>query len=143
MPYKLLTILIVFVLSTLACQAGQPGSRAENPPAAASDSTALPAGDPARGESLFNGQAKEPVQCAACHSLTAGETRVGPSLAGIAATAAARADGLSAEDYIYRSILNPNEYVVDGFHSDIMPAIYTRQLTDQEIADLIAFLMTR
>jgi len=41
-------------------------------------STALAAGDPAAGEKVFA------AHCAVCHAATAGENKIGPSLAGIA-----------------------------------------------------------
>jgi nitric oxide reductase subunit C len=98
---------------------------------------ALPPGDAAGGESVFAGN------CRACHSLDPDARLAGPSLAGIAARAATRRPGYSAEMYVYESIVSPNAYVVEGFHGDIMPAGFKQRLSAQELADLLAFLMTR
>lgn len=103
----------------------------------------LPQGDAANGQLLFTGQVNGKFPCSACHSLQAGQTLVGPSLAGIATTAAARKDGLSAEQYLHESIVQPNTYIVESFaNPSVMPATFAAQMTKQELADLIAYLMT-
>ena len=103
----------------------------------------LPQGDAANGELLFTGQVNAKYPCSACHSLQAGQTLVGPSLAGIATTAAARKDGLSAEQYLHESIVLPSAYIVEGAISpSLMPPTFGAQMTKQELADLIAYLMT-
>ena len=66
---------------------------------------------------------------------------VGPSFAGIATRAAKRVPGMSAEEYIRQSILDPNAFVVDGF-SNVQTMNFGNQLDDAQINDLIAFLMT-
>ncbi|MEK7276927.1 MAG: c-type cytochrome [Chloroflexota bacterium] len=106
--------------------------------------TALPAGDAAAGDALFHGQGgggKFP--CSACHSLTAGQTLVGPSLAGIATRGATTVAGYSAEQYVHESVVQPDAHVVEGFNSGIMPQTFGAQMTKQELADIIAFLMTQ
>jgi NitT/TauT family transport system substrate-binding protein len=92
------------------------------------------AGDPAKGEALFNSNA-----CSACHNVTEDVAGAGPALVGIASRAGSRVDGLSAEDYLHQSIVDPNAYVVEGF-SGIMPPFST--LPDSDVSDLIAYLMT-
>jgi cytochrome c2 len=103
----------------------------------------LPQGDAANGELLFNGQINGQYPCLACHSLEPGSALVGPSLGTIATTAAARKDGYTAELYIHESIVSPNAYVVEGFNQGIMPQTFAAQMTKQDLADLIAFLMTK
>ena len=49
------------------------------------------AGDAAAGEKVFN-------KCKACHSLKAGENKVGPSLAGVFGRQAGTADGFKFSD---------------------------------------------
>ncbi|NPA26892.1 MAG: cytochrome c [Chloroflexi bacterium] len=94
-----------------------------------------------KGEELFN---QNPLGsnagCVTCHSLEPGVQLVGPSLAGIATTAAERVPGMSAEEYIRQSILEPNAYVVEGFPEGLMPA-YT-DLSPEQVDALVAFLMT-
>ncbi len=102
----------------------------------------LPQGDAANGELLFTGKVNGKYPCSSCHTID-GRVGAGPSLAGIVATAAARKDGLSAEQYLHESIVLPNAYIVESFaNPSIMPAIFGAQMTKQELADLIAYLMT-
>jgi cytochrome c2 len=98
---------------------------------------ALPKGNPDAGQAAFT-----TAGCVACHSLEPDVKIVGPSQAGIATRAAARKPGYSAEVYLYESITRPNLYVVEGFQPDLMPKTFKETLKPQEIADLIAFLMT-
>lgn len=119
-----------------------------------SDLTAeLPAGDAARGEQIFNTQENlangRPAPCSACHSLVAGETKTGPSLAGIGARAATTVSGQDAETYIRHSIQAPNDYLVPGATfvtaqgQSLMPANLGDTMSAQDLADLIAFLLTQ
>jgi cytochrome c2 len=98
---------------------------------------ALPAGDAAAGEATFTS-----AGCAACHSLQPDLTIVGPSQAGVGARAASRIPGYTAEMYIYESIVNPNAHVVEGFQPGLMPATFKDTLKPEDIANLIAFLLT-
>jgi len=99
------------------------------------------AGDPAAGEQVYH-QMASPA-CDTCHSLEAGESLVGPSLNGIGAAAATRVDGMSAEEYLRQAIVEPNAHVAEGLSSNIMPATYGTQLSEQQINDLVAFLLTQ
>jgi len=80
--------------------------------------------------------------CVTCHSLEADVTVVGPSLSGIANTAASRIPGRSAEEYIRESILDPNAYVVEGFIAGTMPLVWANMLSDEQVSNLVAYLMT-
>lgn len=99
---------------------------------------ALPTGDAAAGESLFKGQ-----PCAACHSLTADAVLVGPSLAGVGDRAETRIPGYSTQAYLYESLVQPNAYVVEGFQPGVMPQNFGETLSDQQLSDIIAFLLTQ
>jgi hypothetical protein len=69
-------------------------------------------------------------------------TLVGPSLSGVATIAETRQVGLSATDYLYQSIMMPDDYLVEGFSPQMMPSNYATDLTNQEKTDLVAFLLT-
>lgn len=101
------------------------------------------AGDAARGESLYKktaiGAASAPG-CITCHSLDEGVTLVGPPHAGIGTAAASRVAGMSAEEFIRQSIIEPDAEVTQGFSPGVMYQNYGSDLSDQEIADLVAFL---
>jgi nitric oxide reductase subunit C len=103
------------------------------------------------GQALFR---QSPPGCFACHSTAAGVNLVGPSLAGMAATAAARVGGgdyrgkaRDAAGYIRESILEPNAHVVTGptYSSNgqsMMPAAFAQTLEPAKIEALVAYLMT-
>ena len=91
-----------------------------------------------RGRELFTSRE---TGCSICHSLDSGETGVGPSLAGVGLVAASRVESMSAEEYLRSSILEPDEYIVDGFRSGQMLDVYDSRLSDDEIDALVAFLI--
>lgn len=81
--------------------------------------------------------------CGGCHTIqgvSAGT--IGPNLTQIGETAATRKEGFSAEDYIRESILSPKAFVVEGFQP-LMPQNYGEQLSQQELDDLVAFLLAQ
>jgi hypothetical protein len=80
--------------------------------------------------------------CRVCHSLEPGQVLVGPSLDGVATRAETRVPGLSAEEYLDQSIRDPDAYVVDGYPSGVMLQNYEELLTDEQIGNLVAFLLT-
>ncbi|GAB4571378.1 MAG: cytochrome c oxidase subunit II [Anaerolineae bacterium] len=92
-------------------------------------------GDPAAGEALYTG-----LGCVACHTLD-GSVRVGPSYLGIGERAGSMVDGLSAEEYVVESIINPCAFVVEGY-TCVMPQNYGDQLSPQDLADLVAFILS-
>jgi cytochrome c2 len=114
-----------------------PAPAGDSPEALRAELAALPPGDAPDGQALFSA-----VGCVACHSLEPGVRIVGPSLAGMAARAAARTAGYSAQLYLYESITRPNAYVVEGFPSGVMPQDFKQRLKPQELANVIAFLLT-
>jgi cytochrome c2 len=86
----------------------------------------------------------ESKACVTCHTLpgiASATGTVGPPLAGIANTAGTRKPGMAAEAYLRESIENPNAFVVPGFPSP--SAMPPGQATGQEVADLVAFLLTQ
>ena len=51
--------------------------------------------------------------------------------------------GYSAERYVVESIVQPAAYVVDGYSSGVMPANFGSEMTDQQLADIVAYLQTQ
>ena len=106
----------------------------------------LPAGDAARGEAIAVAQG-----CTGCHV----SQPVGPAWAASASqpgvgdraeTRWQQADytgtATSAQQYLLEAVVLPNAYVVEGFAENLMPQTYGNALTDQQAADLIAYLLT-
>jgi mono/diheme cytochrome c family protein len=92
-----------------------------------------PSGDPAAGKELFTTTAQPP--CASCHTLQEANATgtVGPNLDEV----------LKGKDaaFIHESIVNPDAEIATGYSAGIMPGVYGDQLNDQQLADLVAFLV--
>jgi mono/diheme cytochrome c family protein len=106
----------------------------------------LPEGNVDNGPSLYN-----QYVCFSCHGDPAnpGSATVGPDLNNIANVAASRVDGMSAEQYIYESILNPDAFIVEECPSGpcVSPSLMTPQnfglrMSLEDMADLVAYYMT-
>jgi len=103
------------------------------------------------GRVLFN---TAPPGCSACHSVAPGVNIVGPTLAGIASTAAARIKGADyhgeakdAAGYIRESIVNPNAHVLTGptFSAggrSLMPPDYGQTLKPEQVDRIVAYLLS-
>ena len=102
-------------------------------------------GDPLQGQLLYNGL--EPalggstLGCAGCHEneavapLTAGAwTRIDEIRLALPAFA-----DYSHREFLVESIVQPMAYITPEY-AGMMPEIYGRQLTTQQLADLVAFL---
>ncbi len=97
----------------------------------------LPPGNAISGEALYFGD----LNCQSCHSID-GTALVGPTMLGIGDRASERKPDLTAEQYLYESIALPCEYVVSGYQC-VMPQTYaTEQMDAQDMADVIAYLLT-
>ena len=86
------------------------------------------------------------IGCFACHTLD-GTKLVGPSFKGIWGEEQSVVTGketrkvLVDEDYIKRSIYDPNADVVEGFMKGLMVS-YQGQLSEDDIANIIEYLKT-
>jgi cytochrome c2 len=126
------------VTATVPAQATSEGGGGDSLEGLQAEFAALPAGVAANGQTVFNS-----AGCVACHSLEPDKIIVGPSQAGIATRAATRKPGYTAEVYLYESITRPSAYVVEGFPDGVMPKTFKGTLKPQELADVIAFLLTQ
>jgi nitric oxide reductase subunit C len=143
-----LMVVLVFALMLAACGGGgEPAAPAE--PAAPGAATG---GDAAAGKELFaQSVLAGNAGCATCHSLEAGKTLVGPSMAGIASRAGSTVAGESAEQYIRQSIMDTNAFLAKGCNAadpeapclaNLMPQDWPAKLSEQQIDDLVAYLLT-
>ena len=62
-------------------------------------------------------------RCSQCHIVGDGTPGRGPNLGGVGLRAAGRKKGVSAQDYLIESLMEPKKYVVEGFAA-IMPEVY-------------------
>ena len=131
----------VFPSPTPVMSGVQGGTLAPNPtPTSAPDEASEEGSGGSDGEQVFT--SASPITCTTCHSLD-GTVGLGPSLQGIAETAATRIDGLNAEEYLRQSILDTNAYIVEGFPESLMPVNFSETLTADEVDAVIDFLMTQ
>jgi nitric oxide reductase subunit C len=107
-----------------------------------------------RGKAVFN----EEAGCAGCHAVSGEVTLVGTSLAGIPERAERRIESgaytgqaRTASEYIRESILEPSAFIAAAPEGrsftarqgvSLMPADYGARLSDQQVDDLVAYLMS-
>jgi cytochrome c553 len=110
-------------------------------------SSGLPPGNAERGEQLFSGtivvnDGNTPA-CASCHAVGVGESpTLGMNLSNIGARAERRVEGLSATEYLRQSIIFPDAHLMGGWQEGIMYRGYAADLTEQQIEDIVAYLLT-
>ena len=129
-------LILALSLALVACGGDDGGSDASEPAGEASA---------ARGEELYKqtaiGAASAPG-CITCHSLDADVVLVGPPHGGVATRAETAVSGMSAAEFLEQSIVEPDAVITDGFSPGVMYQNHGSDLTDQEVADLVAFLET-
>jgi mono/diheme cytochrome c family protein len=106
----------------------------------------LPEGDPQNGEAL-----SASLGCTACHitAPTGPSWLAGADQPGIGERAELRlaeatytGSATNAQEYLFESIVLPNTHLVSGYAEGVMPNTYANSLTDQDMADMIAYLLT-
>lgn len=125
-----------------------PGATGAMPPSAAVSD------DPVElGQQLFR---SPELGCQACHSITAGITLAGPSMAGVGERAEEVVEdpdyggsATDAEGYIRESITDPSAHLVPGANFStgpggvsLMPADYESRLEDEQIDYLVEYLLS-
>lgn len=95
-------------------------------------------GDANRGADLFNEPTNGTTACIACHIET---NTASPDLAGFGETAGSRVAEETAREYTFYSITEPARHITEGY-GNAMPNTYDENLTPQQIADLIAYVLS-
>jgi cytochrome c551/c552 len=89
-----------------------------------------PTGNPQAGQAVFAGSG-----CGSCHTVAAANASgtIGPNLDEV----------LQGKDaaFIRTSIVDPNAVIAQGYGPNIMPDNFGEQLSDEELANLVAFLV--
>lgn len=110
-------------------------------------------GDAARGQKLFEtdliGTDNAPG-CQVCHLTNASGSTLGPPLSNLGRRSVEEiiqqpdytGQAKTVEAYLRESLLAPGVYVTPGFPVGLMPSNYSSTLTQQQIADLIAYMLT-
>jgi hypothetical protein len=123
---------LLLVLGLVGCGGDKPVPTLETEPSDVAESGA--------GEDLFHRVTQPP--CTTCHSLEPGFVLAGPSLARIGAEAGSRVSGTTAAEYLRQSILEPSKHLAPGDWNNVMLETYPSQLTEQDVNNLVAYLMT-
>ncbi|MCB0005563.1 MAG: c-type cytochrome [Anaerolineales bacterium] len=148
------SILAAHPVDTLTQPEPTPTATASPPPTdtpePGAEVTVAPAGTPT--PILIVGTEPEEIignaGCGACHEIgPLGESgKVGPNLSNIGNTAADRVPGMSAEDYLRQSILEPNAHVVPDCPNNPCPSgampDYSTRLSAEQVDTLVDFLLS-
>jgi len=79
--------------------------------------------------------------CGACHAFgpAGSDAEVGPGLDDLAG--AAEGAGVSLEEFVRESIIDPNARVAEGYQPDVMPDTYENTLSDEQLDGLVQYLV--
>jgi mono/diheme cytochrome c family protein len=128
MPFLRIVLLVLVVMLISACANAETVIPYEDVPQE---------GDPVRGEDLFNTSVGVMPACSSCHVEGAAGA---PLLDDYASVAGTRVEGQSAHEYTFYAIAEPGQYIVEGY-GNAMYNRYDDNLTPQDIADMIAYLL--
>jgi cytochrome c2 len=137
-PAKLPYEEVVAVVNYLQSLGGRPSVRIGDIP--------RPAHPAAATASTKQTETKDPMAllngfgCLACHSMEAGKTSVGPSLAAADLRKAAAERKQSAEAYLIEAIVDPKAYERKGFPTGVMPEDYGSKLTAAQLKLMVDHL---
>ena len=99
----------------------------------ADDEPKLTGGDVKRGEEIFN--THQIAACNRCHMVGGKGGPIGPPLDGIASR--------KEKDYLMESLINPQAVMAEGWAVEVSPMPPMGVLLkEQELADIMAYLMT-
>ena len=80
--------------------------------------------------------------CQGCHSLDDPDTVLaGPYQGDLHETAGTRVEGQTAEEYVYNSIVAPNDYIVEGYVPGVMPQDFSERMSEEEILGLTTWML--
>ena len=104
----------------------------------------------AKGKELYlnvpSNAAPQALWCSLCHTIEGVSAGlIGPDLTNLATAAQTRVPGVSAEEYIRESIVDPTKRVAEGVERatpGLMIEAITEKLTDEQVDALVAFLLT-
>lgn len=141
-----LAVLMLLLLALAACGGGEEEPTATTAP---TEAPAQAAGDPENGQQVYLNQGG----CGACHAIEGIEGangQVGPEHTTVANKAERLAEelGLSGpREYLRQSIVEPNAHISEDCPTgpcadpSAMPTNFEAQLSEEQIDDLVAFLM--
>jgi mono/diheme cytochrome c family protein len=127
-----LAVALVLAFAAAACGGGEEVAPTPETVEGEVQEQTVGEGDAAAGKTVFTNEANP--ACGSCHTFQAAGTngQTGPNLD----------EALAGDDpqTIFESIVNPNAEITEGFQEGIMPDTYDEQLSEKQLADLVAFL---
>jgi mono/diheme cytochrome c family protein len=96
-------------------------------------------GDPVNGQALYNGAAYGCIGCHANAAVAPLTEETWQSAQTVRLEDPANA-GLTPEQYLITSIVNPNAYVVPPYPAGVMPQNFGERMTHQNLADILAYI---
>lgn len=139
-PAKLSYEEVTAVVDYLQSLGATPTVRVGDLPRPPAEGTAV-SGGPATAATADPKEILAAFGCVACHSLTAGEVLVGPSLDAGRLREAAAARGVSPEIYLMESIVDPRAVAADAFPKEVMPDTYGKDMSAAQLNALTRFLL--
>ena len=102
--------------------------------------TALASANPENGPNVALNNA-----CVGCHVTDPAQEMTGPTWHNLGDTSVSRqlSSGISPALYIYNSIMDPGNYIVEGYDDGVMPADYQETMSTADMADVVAYILTQ
>lgn len=138
-------LFMALLLFLLSCGNSKPTAPNREVSGSEAVNAAAVSGNAVVGKAIFNGEVKiaRYLPCTTCHYVEPGYgVLVGPNMSGIAKRAGQRVAGKTALQYLRESILRPEAYTVPEFPPGTMNQSYEGIFTEEQINDVIAYLMT-
>lgn len=140
-----LLLTLLFVLTGCGSQSAPPAPTATPFPRVAT-SIPRPMNAAERGLILFQKmQPKVGFACITCHYVHSDARLIGPGLGGLKDRAPEYMPADTIEEYIRQSILYPDDFLAPGnpaYPPRIMPRRYSEVFSEQELEDLVAYVMS-
>lgn len=146
---RLSLLAILMILLMTACNSTAPSNDSvatEEPTSELEESETIALDTPeSRGQALFVQTITEiGFACASCHYLT--EARlIGPGLGNLTTRIETYDLELTAEEYVLESIIHPQDFIVEGspeYPANVMPMTYSDVFTEEQLDDLIAYILS-
>ena len=84
--------------------------------------------------------------CVGCHNMNLPQDAqnrgpVAPNMGNLHETAATKVPGEDGPTYVHNSIVNPNDFVNEGYTAGIMPQNFTEKMSEEEIQSLVDWIL--
>jgi len=95
-----------------------------------------------QGEAIYNNGVDTVPSCLACHTEAGEDTVLAPALIGQWERMDARDDLLTVREYVYQSLINPNDVVPEGYSPNLMYQDYGTSLTEDQLNAVVEYTLS-